>query len=166
MAQPQPIAGNQDFTSVVDMAAQLPTLNVADLTASSEVVNDIAGDDLTIVGTAVNTANGVSITALQGNVAISAPTPTLGDISLSTVGAGAGGNIDVVADGSLSLSTSNPLGGNIALRADGNLSLDLPTTSLLSFFGVAGSAQGSAGIEGAGLPAAFITYLQNLGLLS
>ena len=41
MAQPQPIAGNQDFTSVVDMAAQLPTLNVTDLTASEELVQNL-----------------------------------------------------------------------------------------------------------------------------
>lgn len=50
MATPQPIAGNQNFTSVVDMAAQLPTLNVTDLTASDELVQNL----LVVNGTVEN----------------------------------------------------------------------------------------------------------------
>lgn len=109
MAQPQPIAGNQDFTSVIDMAAQLPTLNVAELTASEELASTIRGTpDITIEGEAV-TVLATSTSSLKPlNLASQSV------VNINAPGAGGSINLRAVADIRLdTYSTTSTLEGEV-----------------------------------------------------
>ena len=109
MAQPQPIAGNQDFTSVVDMAAQLPTLNVAELTASEELTSIIRGTpDILIEGEAV-TVSATSTSVLKPLNLVSQRT-----VNINAPGAGGSINLRAVEDIRLdTYSTTSTLEGEV-----------------------------------------------------
>lgn len=94
----QPIAGNQDFTSVIDMAAQLPTLNVAELTTSEELASTIRGSpDITIEGEAV--------TVLATSTSTLKPLNLASQSTVNINAPGAGGSINLRAVGDIRLDT-------------------------------------------------------------